>query len=105
MAAARQNEMKVSMAVVATMTRGTVMSGGVSEFWPTGLEDMRRKENIKILLWHLYAPSSTKRKGSFFGGNFVNWLLVLPALHELRNPGDRFADRLEIVSRVVFEAR
>jgi hypothetical protein len=53
--------MNVSMAVVATMTRGTVMSGKGSGLWPTGVEDMRRKENIKISLWHLYARVSTRR--------------------------------------------
>jgi hypothetical protein len=47
------------MAVVATMTRGAVIRGVGSEFWPADVEDMARKENIKKLLWHLYVPAST----------------------------------------------
>jgi hypothetical protein len=44
------------------MTRGTVIRGEGSGLWPAGVEDMRRKECIKISLWHLYAQASTKRK-------------------------------------------
>ena len=47
MAAARQKEMNVNMAVVATITRGTVIRGGDSGLWPAGIEDMVRKESIK----------------------------------------------------------
>src|SRR4029079_12151912 len=50
------------MAVVATITRGTVMSGEGSGLWPAGVEDMRPKENIKKRLWHLYAALSTKTR-------------------------------------------
>jgi hypothetical protein len=53
--------MNVSIAVVATMTRGTVIRGEGSGLWLAGVEDMRRKESIKILLWHLYAGESTRR--------------------------------------------
>jgi hypothetical protein len=42
------------------MTRGTVIKGEDSGLWPAGVEDMRRKENIKNLLWHLYAGLSMK---------------------------------------------
>jgi len=61
MAAARQKEMNVNMAVVATITRGTVIRGVGSELWPRGLDDIGRKENIKKILWHLYVPVSKKR--------------------------------------------
>jgi hypothetical protein len=53
--------MNVSMAVVATMTRGTVIRGEGSGLWPSGVEDMRPKESIKNLLWHLYVELSRKR--------------------------------------------
>jgi hypothetical protein len=52
--------MNVSMAVVATMTRGTVIKGDDSGLWPTGVDAMRGKENIKISLWHLYTLPSKK---------------------------------------------
>jgi hypothetical protein len=50
------------MAVVATMTRGTVIRGEGSGLWPAGVEDMRRKEYIKISLWHLYAGAVHKKR-------------------------------------------
>jgi hypothetical protein len=50
--------MNVSMAVVATMTRGMVTTGDVSELWPAGVEDILYKEKVKNLLWHLYVPGS-----------------------------------------------
>jgi hypothetical protein len=52
--------MKVSMAVVATMTRGTVITGEDSRLWSAGVDDMTPKENIKISLWHLYVDASMK---------------------------------------------
>jgi hypothetical protein len=53
MAAARQKEINVSMAVVATMTRGTVMMRGESGLLPAGIEAIRRKYFVKILYWHV----------------------------------------------------
>jgi hypothetical protein len=54
--------MNVSMAVVATMTRGTVMRGVGSGIWPAGVDGMIRKEYIKISLWHLYARAVHKKR-------------------------------------------
>jgi hypothetical protein len=39
--------MNVSMAVVATMTRGTVITGEDAGVWLAGVEDMFYKEIIK----------------------------------------------------------
>jgi hypothetical protein len=53
------------MAVVATMTRGIVTVREGAGFGPVEVDGMRRKENIKILLWHLYAGPS---KGNWGAG-------------------------------------
>jgi hypothetical protein len=50
--------MNVSMAVVATMTRGIVMARDGAGFGPVEVDGMSRKANIKISLWHLYAGPS-----------------------------------------------
>jgi hypothetical protein len=63
--------MKVSMAVVATMTRGIVMAREGAGFGPVEVDGMGSKENIKILLWHLYAGSSKGNWGR--GYSFYLW--------------------------------
>jgi hypothetical protein len=62
------------MAVVATMTRGTVISGVGSEFWSAGVDGISRKESIKILLWHLYVGVSMESRQNTIAieGLFLN---------------------------------
>jgi len=60
-AAARQKEMNVSMAVVATINAWYGYKGMGFRLWPRGVDDMRRKENTKNSLWHLYAASVYKK--------------------------------------------
>jgi len=59
MAAARQKEINVSMAVVATMTRGTVMMREGSGLLFAGMDAIRKSTYyIKILSWHVYPALS-----------------------------------------------
>jgi hypothetical protein len=53
---------------VATITRGTVMSGEGSGPWPAGVEDMRPKENIKKD-YGIFTPHCPRKPDS--GGEFV----------------------------------